>query len=797
MRSSECYHCGSPCHEGMELWDDKNFCCKGCKTVYEVFKQNDLCSYYDLQANPGAVPTEIRGKYDFLENDGIVSTLVDFNDSDIQSVTLSIPHIHCSSCIWILENLYKLNSGVITSQVNFPKKTVHITYRPQEISLKQLVLLLCRIGYEPYISLQDSEAKRPKVNRRPMYQVGVAGFAFGNVMLLSFPEYFEVNEYWLDQYRPFFRWLILFLSLPAVFYSGSDYIRSAISGLRSGMLNIDVPIALGILTLFGRSAYEIISGTGPGFFDSLTGLIFFLLLGKVFQQRTYNFLSFERDYKSYFPIGVTKVGDGGRCEESIPVHQVKKGDRLLIRNEELIPVDSILIKGRARIDYSFVTGESDPVNKESGDKLFAGGRQTHGAIEIEALTTVSQSYLTQLWSNKAFKKEHQGSYRDLTDRVSKYFTWVILAIALTALAFWSWYDPSKALTVFTAVLIIACPCALALSAPFTLGNLLRIFGKHRFYLKDAQVIEKMAQIDMITFDKTGTITASKKSDIQYRGFPLDEDEESLLRTTLRNSSHPLSRQLYDLLDGQNITVLDSFHEETGRGLTGEYQQHSIRVGSATFVGVSRQDSKALGTEVHVSTERGYKGRFTFANQYRQGIAGLFRVLGTHYELAILSGDNASERENLNKLLPVETKMFFDQKPEQKLEYVAFHQEQERKVMMVGDGLNDAGALAQSDVGVAISENVNVFSPACDAILDARKLSYLGKYLKACKQATHIIIASFVLSFLYNIVGISFAVSGSLSPLVAAILMPLSSITVVAFATGMTLLIGRSLNKRIR
>ncbi|UOB18902.1 heavy metal translocating P-type ATPase [Abyssalbus ytuae] len=787
--SENCYHCGTDCGKQPIVFDQKYFCCNGCKTVYEIFSENNLSCYYDLEKSPGAIPAEIAGKYDFLDNTAIAEKLLEFNDGTTHVINLYIPHIHCSSCIWVLENLNKLKTGVKSSQVNFPKKTVRITWNANRLSLKDLVILLSSIGYEPYISLEDYEGGKKHLNRSIIYKLGVAGFAFGNIMLLSFPEYFEVDEFWLNQYKPFFRYIMLAMSLPVVFYAASNYFLSAYKGLRSKFLNIDVPIALGVLVLFIRSLIEVVSNTGSGFFDSLTGLIFFLLLGKFFQQKTYNFLSFERDYKSYFPIGITRVKNGE--EDSIQVYDIKKGDRLLIRNEELIPVDGILINGKARIDYSFVTGESDPIKKQSGDKLFAGGKQLGGAIEMEALKSVSQSYLTQLWSNDVFTKDKAEGFKNITDRISKYFTLTILLIAISAGAFWLWKDLAKAMNVFTAILIVACPCALALSAPFTLGNLLRIFGRKKFYLKNAGVIEQLAKINTIIFDKTGTITSSKKSEITYEGNKLSEVEEILLKNTLRNSNHPLSRQLYDILDANNIITLDDYQEHTGKGIEGASKTNKIKIGSAEFVGVPKIGSTKK-TSVHIRTEKGYKGKYTFYNKYREGVAHLFSQLKKGYDLAILSGDNESEQENLQKLLPAKTKMFFNQQPEDKLNYIKFHQQEGANILMVGDGLNDAGALKQSNVGVAVSENVNVFSPACDAILDASKFNEIYYYLRASKKAMNIIKASFLLSFLYNFIGLSFAVSGQLSPVVAAILMPLSSISVVVFTTVMTNFIARKL-----
>ncbi|WP_431106905.1 heavy metal translocating P-type ATPase [Winogradskyella poriferorum] len=790
MENNSCFHCGDDCGNHPITFQDKSFCCNGCKTVYEIFNENDLTCYYDLQNAPGAVPKEIEGKYDFLSQDSIIEKLTEFRSDTAEVATLYIPHIHCSSCIWILENLNKLDPNISSSQVNFGKKTVRVTYNPEATNLKSIVLLLSSIGYEPYISLDDFSSGKNHINRSLIYKLGVASFGFGNIMFLSFPEYFELNEFWLEQYKHVFRWLMFAMSIPIVFYSAQDYFISAYKGLKAKLLNIDVPIALGVSVLFIRSTIEIIFDLGSGFFDSLAGLIFFLLVGKFFQQKTYDFLSFERDYKSYFPIAITKISKNGE-ESSIQVYDIEKGDRILIRNEELIPVDGILINGKGEIDYSFVTGESQTVSKKSGDKLFAGGKQTSGVIELEALKSVEQSYLTQLWSNDVFNKNKEDGFATITNKVSKHFTIAILSIALIATTFWLITDASKAMNVFTAVLIIACPCAIALSAPFTFGNLLRIFGKLKFYIKNASVIEKLAQIDTVIFDKTGTITSNKSSNAIYDGELLSDNESLVLKNSLRGSNHPLSRSLYNILDEHNIVTLDTFEEHIGKGIEAKHNDINLKIGSASFVG-STQEATVLNTTVHISSNNVYKGKYTFYNSYRKGVSKLFNKLKKHFDLVILSGDNEGERENLKKLLPAKTKLIFNQKPEDKLDFIKYHQSEGAKVLMIGDGLNDAGALAQSDVGIAISEDVNVFSPACDAILDASKFKELYAYIKASKSAIKIIKWSFVLSFIYNVVGLYFAVTGQLAPVVAAILMPLSSISIVVFTTFFTNLIGRKL-----
>jgi Cu+-exporting ATPase len=792
MDTQNCFHCGLDIVKEDEIiFENKNFCCNGCKTVYEIFSLNDMTCYYDFENSPGATPQDIQGKYDFLDNESIVSKLLEFQENSTTIVSLNIPHIHCSSCIWILENLQRLQKGISTSQVNFPEKRVRITYNPEIVSLKTIVNLLSSIGYEPYISLENYETGTNTVDRSLTYKLGVAFFCFGNIMLLSFPEYFEVQEYWLDQYRGFFRWLIFALSLPSFFYSASGYYVSAYKSIKSGMLNIDIPIALGIVVMFVRSTFDITMDYGSGFFDSLTGLIFFMLLGKMFQIKTYSFLSFERDFKSYFPIAITKINIDS-SEESVAIYDIQKGDRLLIRNQELIPVDGILISDKGEIDYSFVTGEAIPISKKSGDKVFAGGKQIGKVIEMEVLYSVSQSYLTQLWSNDIFQKNVAQKHKTITDKISRFFTPILLLIAFSGFGYWIFFDANTAFNVFTAVLIVACPCALALTAPFTFGNVLRIFGKQKFYLKNALVIEQLAKVDTIVFDKTGTITTNKKSNISYQGKTLTEGNFVLIKNTLRASNHPLSRMLYDFLPDSKRLKIKQFEEITGKGIEAQIDDFKIKIGSASFVEKTEENS-IQQTEVHIKINEMYFGKYIFNNEYREGLENLFKLLSSNYQIKVLSGDNEGERSTLEKLLPKGTELIFNQKPEQKLEFIKKLQEEGKNVMMVGDGLNDAGALAQSNIGISISENVNVFSPACDSILDAGEFQKLSYFIRLSKKAITTIKMSFTLSLLYNVVGLLFALTGNLLPLVAAIIMPLSTITIVSFVTLMSNYYSRNLN----
>jgi Cu+-exporting ATPase len=558
------------------------------------------------------------------------------------------------------------------------------------------------------------------------------------------------------------------------------------------MLNIDIPIALGIIVMFVRSVIDITFDYGQGFFDSLTGLVFFMLLGKLFQQKTYDFLSFERDFKSYFPIAVTKINQNGE-EEPCQIYDVEKGDRLIIRNQELIPVDGILISPKTALDYSFVTGEAIPIEKKSGDKVFAGGKQMGGIIEMEVLFSVSQSYLTQLWSNDVFQKKIDQKHKSITDKVSQYFTPALLFLAFGSLIFWLFINAYLAFNVFTAVLIVACPCALALTAPFTLGNVLRIMGNHKLYLKNAQVIEQMAKVDTIVFDKTGTITSSLKSNIEYVGETLSQVEFAKIKSIVRNSNHPLSRKLYEFLPQSQLAVLINYEEIVGKGMLATVENSIYKIGSLQLMNLELEIEKDKNTKVHIEIDSEYKGYFAFNHQYREGLNSLFKQLDkNNYKTVVLSGDNDGEKVYLQSVLPQNTTLVFHQKPEQKLDYIQKLQNEGKNVMMVGDGLNDAGALAQSNIGIALSENVNVFSPACDGIMDASQFQKLFHYIQYSKNAMKTIYMSFGLSLLYNSVGLAFALTGKLSPLFAAIIMPMSAITIVSFVTILSKFYGKKI-----
>ena len=646
---TKCTHCGHKSKSNYQV-DDNYFCCQGCQILFEVLSEKQDCGT-NANTKEFAPKDEVCNTFlgaeinrnqtlphlDFLDLKKVSKQFVRYEDNQIATVELLIPQINCASCVKLLDNLHLKIKGVRQSIVNFSQKKITLTYFKSETNLKEVIKALTNIGYAPNLDLHQEKADT-KQQKNIIYKVGVAGFCFGNIMLLSFPEYLGIDASF-QEFQYFFGILSLIISLPVMFFSGFSYLKNALYAISQKKINIDVPIALGMIALFGRSAYEILSHTGAGYLDSLAGLVLFLLVGKWFQQKTYDTLSFTRDYKSYFPIAVNKWNKDNF--KPVKIEHIKENDLLQIRCDELIPTDGYLEKGQAIIDYSFVTGESKPTEVKLGDTVYAGGKQLGQQIEVRVTKRVNNSYLTQLWNQAVFQKNDKG-LKSIIDAISKYFTIVVIALALATGLFWFYSDESKIWNAITAVLIVACPCALALSMPFVLGNTNRIFGKAGLYLKDSSVVEKMAKINYIVFDKTGTITSKANEKVKYFGEKLALKDLKIIKSMVAQSLHPMSLAINRFLTIQNYNsvVLDEFSSVVGKGIKAMVGGEEFLLVSASFVGTSKPKNSTEST-VFLKIGKNVKGYFSVEQSYREGFENmLLNLKKSNIKTMLLSGDNA-------------------------------------------------------------------------------------------------------------------------------------------------------------
>lgn len=770
-----CSHCGDKCDDTAIVRESERFCCLGCETVYDILHQNGLEEYYALESTPGISRKKKTNDWQFqyLDNPEVEQKVLNYKDDQLAKVQLFIPSIHCASCIWLLEHYHHLQNGILVSRVDFPGKTVSIDYDPGVITLREVCESLSFYGYEPEITLEQTEATRDGYQRALWMKIGVAGFSFGNIMLFSFPEYFGMENLLDGNFRDFFGYASMLFAIPVLVYSARDYFTGLVNAWKHKKISLDVPIVMGIVALFGRSCYEVLAATGSGYFDSLAGLVFFLLLGRWFQQRTYASLMFDRNFRSYFPIATTRIEGGAR--KGVAINELKPGDQIVVRNEELIPADCILRSVAARIDNSFVTGESTPQQKEEGAYIYAGGRQIGAAITLEVVKEVSQSYLTQLWNKDAFNKREEDE-NTLIQHISTYFTGFVVLLAFTTAMYWFITEPSNVVNTFTAVLIVACPCALALSTPFSTGTAMRILGKNGIYLKNGNILETLSRITHVFFDKTGTMTRNATNrEVTFAG-TLSAEAQRWVASLASNSTHPLSRMVEMKLNVSPQVEVKRFEELRGKGVQGEVDGHLVRLGSLRFLGQPESEGPAVGVEI----DGRFQGVFHVAPAYRDRLQDMLQAMNK--PLSVVSGDNNADEDRLRALFPEGTDFHFNQSAFDKLERVSQLQEKGGSVAMFGDGLNDAGALAEADVGVAVTDDTSHFTPASDMIIDGNKIHKATDVIRLARATRGVIIASFALSFAYNLIGLSYAVAGLLTPVFAAILMPLSSITVVLFTT---------------
>jgi Cu+-exporting ATPase len=798
--AGHCHHCGERCLGGAVVAEGRAFCCLGCQTVFALLAECGLEQFYQLAPTPGSrigspKPSQ---QWVFLDDPAVQGQLLDFADEHRAKITLHLPAIHCVACVWLLENLFRLRAGIGESRVDFTRRELSVTFDPTRLKLSELAALLTSLGYEPALTFGELDSKArsraPHWRQRQWLQVGIAGFGFGNVMLLALPGYLGLDSLSGPWFKGLAGWLSLALALPVLVYSAADFWRAAWSSLQQRLLTLDVPIALGLAAIYGQSIFEVATGRGEGYCDSLTGLIFFLLCGRLFQRKVFDRLAFDRDYKGFFPLAAVRRTSGG--EEPVAISQLVMGDRLLIRHRELVPADARLIEGEALIDYSFVTGESEPIPRRAGEHLFAGGRQMGGAIEVETIKPVSESYLTSLWNNEVFCKRRDDDLDSQTNRYSRRFTVAVVGVAVAAAVVWMFFDASVAMKAFTSVLIVACPCALALAAPLTLGTAHRCLAGRNMFLRHGQVIEQISEVDTIVLDKTGTLTTAGAGPVAWEGAPLDQAEQGWISSLARHSAHTLATRIAEALRTANTQPVGAFLETAGCGIQARVGGREIWIGSAAWLetrGARNAPSSrprnpvsdASGSAVHVAIDGCHRGCFKLESALRPEVEALLHRLQGSYQLVLLSGDNAHEAARFSALFGASSRVEFNQSPFDKLNVIRELQTAGRKVMMVGDGLNDAGALKQADVGVAVVEQVGTFSPASDVIFEATQLPRLAEALAFSKRTSQVVRAGFVVSGLYNVIGVSIAAAGLLSPLVCAVLMPLSSATVVLFSVGAT------------
>jgi P-type Cu+ transporter len=788
-----CLHCGEACTNRLGSLADPRFCCAGCESVFDLLQATRMSAYYGCEIAPGVSQQRRAGldpaRFAPLDTPEVAARFVEFDDGRVAVAAFSIPTLHCASCVWLLEQLWRFDPGSTRTEVDLQRRVVRVEYRSEATSVRRIAEQLAALGYEPILTAEHDADAVPWTRRRLYQQLAVAGFAFGNVMLFSIPRY--ANGAALEGgFQRLFDGLNLALSIPVLLFSASDYFRTAWQAIRHRTMALEVPVALGLAVMFLRSVADMMSGRGPGFLDSFAGLVFFLLVGRLFQQRTFERIAFDRTYRSFLPLSVQVEHDGE--VRIVPIERLQQGDCIVLRRHEVVPADARLLDREATVDYRFITGEDAPVRLGHGEIVRAGGRAA-SAMRLAVLRPVSQSQLARLWAHPLFGAPRLRFLSDVSARFGGWFTVTALGLAAAGAVAW-WPDAAASASVATAVLIVACPCALTLSAPIALGTAMGLLGGRGLYLKQPGVVLDLSRIDAVVFDKTGTLTSGlQRAVVEVSG--ISERAWALVRHLARESAHPVSAAIarHPTVRGGGAAATPAASvravplprpravcEVVGQGLTGTIAGIRVAIGSSAFVTrlTGRTPRGSGDTVVAAGDECGW---VRMSSASRPGIEAAAAALAREHDLFLVSGDLGTDWARWSRLFGPH--MHFRQSPADKLAFVGAAQERGRHVLMVGDGLNDAGALAVADVGLAVSDETACIVPACDGVIAGDRLADLPAFLRFARCARRVVLACFAVSVVYNVGGLTLALTGSLTPLTAAILMPLSSLTIIGLSGG--------------
>jgi P-type Cu+ transporter len=782
-----CLHCGLPCDAPAVSRGQRPFCCAGCEAVFDLLAAQQLSGYYGAagEAAPGVSQkrrdASDRDRFAGLDDPEVAARFLRFDDGHTAVATFAVPDIHCASCVWLLEQLWRFDRAVTRSEVDLQHRTITVEYRSGRTSVRTIAERLASLGYEPVMDSERDPGVVPAARRRLYMQMGVAGFAFGNIMLFSIPRYASGRAL-EGGFQTLFDVVNVAFAVPVLLFSARDYFRVGWQAVRARTISIEVPVSIGLSVLFGRSVADILAHRGPGFLDSFSGLVFFLLIGRLFQQKTFERLSFDRTFRSFLPLTVHV--ERGRALEPTPVGTLRPDDCIRLRRGEIVPADARVLDADALVDYRFLTGEECPVTIRAGERVRAGGR-AGSSMRLAVLRRPSEGELAMLWANPVLTGTKHRWLSDAGSRFGAWFTALAIAFAAAGALAW-WPDAGASASVATAVLIIACPCALTLAAPITLGTAMGLLGRRGLYLKDAAAVLDLSRIDTIVFDKTGTLTtAASLKVVEAEG--LTASEWALVRRLAAESSHPVSVAIARGAGAADVPLPPAssarpvdVRDLPGEGLTGVIDGHRVAIGSAGFVAALLQQPVGPADRPAVAVD-GKAGWVRLTAAARPGIDDAADALAARHRLMLVSGDIGTESARWSPLFG--SRMHFQQSPDDKLRIVDEEKRQGRRVLMVGDGLNDAGALMAADVGLAVCDDSACIVPSCDGVIGGDRIGQLPAILRFARHARHVVLACFAVSIAYNVVGLTLALTGALTPLASAILMPVSSLTIVGLSSG--------------
>lgn len=793
-----CYHCGLPVPLGTHfhaqiLGEEQSLCCPGCQAVAETIVASGLESYYQFRtepsANPEALPRELQNELSIYDRQDVQAPFITHNDN-LADICLMVEGVSCAACGWLIERHLKNLPAVVKTSFNLSNHRLQVTWDDRQLPLSELLFSLRHIGYAAHPYQPDqAQQQLARENRRSLRQIGVAGLLWIQVMMATMSTWPEFNLDLSAEMNTILRWVSFFMTTPIIFYCCIDFFRGALRDLRTRHLTMDVSVSLAILGAYLAGIWSTITGHGEIYFDAVGMFALFLLSGRYLERRARErTAATTAQLVNLLPASCLRLDDKGKSQR-ILLTELQTGDRILVQPGSQVPADGLIMEGQSSLDESLLTGEYLPQLRQAGDKVTAGTLNVEGplVVQVQALGTETQlSAIVRLLDRAQSEKPRLA---ELADRVAQYFLIIVLLFAFVVGIAWWIIDSSRAFWIVLALLVATCPCALSLATPTALTTATGTLHKLGLLITRGHVLSTLVKIDTVIFDKTGTLTEGHLTlkDIQPLG-RLDADTCLSLAAALENhSEHPIARAF-----GHTSVYATQVQTQPGKGLQGIIEGQTLRIGQPQFVAALGKWTAPnipgnLGQWLLLGNDHGPLAWFVLGDRIRDDAPVLLDTCRANgWATYLLSGDSSPMTAVVAEQLGI-THARGGLTPDDKLAVLRDLHAQERRVLMLGDGVNDVPVLAGADISVAMGSSTDLAKTSADAILLSNRMSTLIQAFTLARRTHRIIIENLGWACLYNGLILPFAAVGWVTPLWAALGMSFSSLLVVLNALRLSAL----------
>lgn len=786
-----CAHCGLDVPAGLvEEAAERQFCCAGCRTAFAILDEHGLGAYYTFGERRNEAVRASGRTYAEFDHPSFRDLYISPLPNGLSQIELYLEGVHCASCVWLVERMPIVLAGVSSAELEIRRSLARVAWNPAVVPLSRLAQMLDSLGYPPHpfrgVARDDM---RRREDRAMLARIGVSGAIAANLMLAALALYSGRRSGMEHQYANLFRWVSFAIVTPSLLWPGRVFFAGAIGALRARTLHMDVPIALGLAAGYAQGAYNTIRGDGPVYFDGLGTLVFALLVGRYLQQRGQRAATDSAELLFSVTPSTARVVSGNGVVTEVPAQSLVPGMTIDVRAGETFAADGVVLDGATHVDNALLTGEARAVSVSSGDRVFAGTVNLSSPVQVRVEEAGEASRVAKIMRQVEASAQRRAPVVQLANRMAAWFVAAVLVLAAVTFTIWFFVDRSRAVDSAIALLIVTCPCALALSTPLAVSMAIGRAARAGIFIKGGDALERLAKPGRLFLDKTGTITESCTALVEWCG---EDWVKPLVLALETGSSHPIATAFRIAWPDIEIPPARDTRHVVGGGIVGRIEDCEVILGSPPFVlsklhgeaGCVESMTSSMAslslTPVWVAVNGRVVARAGIGDPVRadarESIAAL-RARG--WQVGILSGDALSVARAVGREVGIaDVACVGGASPEAKLERIEAAQAAGGPVVMVGDGINDAAAMAAASVGVGVHGGAEACLASADVYMTRPGLASLVQLVTGAHRTLRVIERNVAFSLVYNAIGAAAAMTGRLTPLAAAILMPASSLTVV-------------------